>query len=164
MQVSILEPSLQPRVTLMRFLLLPPIVLVASAGIMLALHLNWPIANLVPSPVNWGGLVAATIGLGIAIWHARLFRRVGTNINTFGDPDKLTTEGLFTRTRNPMYLGMVVCLIGVAWALGSLSPWAGPLAFFALANFWYVPLEERAMARKFGSAYAQYQLAVSRWL
>jgi protein-S-isoprenylcysteine O-methyltransferase Ste14 len=148
----------------MRFVLLPPVALVLTAGAMLALHWNAPVASVVPPPFNWAGLLLIVAGLGLAQWHARLFRRIGTNINTFADPDQLTTEGFFSRSRNPMYLGMVLCLTGVAMLLGSLSPWLGPLGFFALANFWYVPVEERAMGRRFGPAYAQYQQRVRRWL
>lgn len=135
-----------------------------SVGLMLGLHLKIPVSELVARPFNWMGLLLIGAGLCGANWHARLFRRLGTNINTFGEPGTLTTDGLFRRTRNPMYLGMVVSLIGVACVLGSLSPLVGPLAFFVLANFWYIPFEERAMSMKFGSQYAEYQRAVPRWL
>ncbi len=148
----------------MRILLLPPIALVMLAGVMLALHRTVPVMGIVPSPFNWAGVVPIVAGLGLANWHARLFRRIGTNINTFGDPDKLTTEGFFGRSRNPMYLGMVACLVGTAVLLGSLTPWVGPVAFFVIASLWYIPLEERAMARRFGAAYAEYQRRVRRWL
>jgi protein-S-isoprenylcysteine O-methyltransferase Ste14 len=148
----------------MRYLLLPPIALVMLAGLMVALHRTVPVMGIVPWPFNWAGVVPIVAGLGLANWHARLFRRIGTNINTFGEPDKLTTEGLFGRSRNPMYLGMVACLVGVAILLGSLTPWVGPVAFFVIANLWYIPLEERAMARKFGAAYGEYQRRVRRWL
>ena len=53
--------------------------------------------------------------------------------------------------------------IGVAWLLGTLSPWLGPLGFYLLARTWYIPLEEQAMARKFGDAYMAYQRTVPRW-
>ncbi len=148
----------------MRLLLLPPIVVLMSVGMMFLLHVEVPIAQLLPQPINWAGFVLVVVGFGIANWHARLFRRIGTNINTFGEPGKLTTEGLFRRTRNPMYLGMTVLLTGVACILGSISTIAGPLAFFILANYWYIPLEERAMALKFGSEYSEYQRSVPRWL
>lgn len=148
----------------MRFLLLPPVVLLISVGMMFLLHTALPVMQLLPRPANWAGFVLIVAGLAIANWHARLFRRIGTNINTFGEPGKLTTEGLFHRTRNPMYLGMIVCLTGVACVLGSLSAMAGPLGFFILANYWYVPLEERAMAAKFGDQYHEYLRSVPRWL
>jgi protein-S-isoprenylcysteine O-methyltransferase Ste14 len=163
-RVGTLRRRLHPEVLPMRFVLLPPLALVLIAGAMLALHWNAPLASLVPQPFHWVGVVPIMAGLALAQWHARLFRRIGTNINTFADPDRLTTEGFFGRSRNPMYLGMLLCLIGVAVLLGSLSPWSGPVAFFALANGWYVPLEEKAMARKFGPAYADYRQRVRRWL
>jgi protein-S-isoprenylcysteine O-methyltransferase Ste14 len=131
---------------------------------MLLLHLKLPIAQVLPQPVNWVGFVLIVAGLGIASWHARLFRRIGTNINTFGEPGSLITKGLFRRTRNPMYLGMVACLAGLSLMLGSVSSIAGPVGFFALANYWYIPLEEKAMSSKFGIEYLEYQRSVPRWL
>jgi len=148
----------------MRFLLLPPVCMLIFVGLMYGLHRAAPVASLIPQPVNWAGVAIMAAGLGMARSHARLFRRIGTNIDTFGEPGTLVTAGLFARTRNPMYLGMVVCLVGIAFVMGSLSPFIGPLGFFLLANYGYVPLEEKAMAKKFGSAYADYRHNVSRWL
>lgn len=131
----------------MRLLLLPPIVVLLCAGLMAALHRAWPLATWLPSPWNWLGLVPA----------------LGTNLNTFGEPGSLRTEGLFRRTRNPMYLGMLIALLGLAATLGSASALAGPLVFFVLAQGYYVPVEERAMALKFGAAYDDYRRRVPRW-
>ncbi|MGN6829029.1 methyltransferase family protein [Paucibacter sp. M5-1] len=147
----------------MRVLLLPPFVFLMLAGLMWAAHVCAPLGLWLPRPLNWAGLGLIALGLGLAQWHARLFRRIGTNINTFGEPDRLTTEGLFRRSRNPMYLGLLIALLGLALTLGSLSPLFGPLSFFALAQCWYIPLEERAMAAKFGAEYARYRQAVRRW-
>jgi protein-S-isoprenylcysteine O-methyltransferase Ste14 len=147
----------------MRTLLLPPIAVLACAGLMALLHRFSPLATWLPTPWNWLGLVPVIGGLALAQWHARMFRRVGTNINTFGEPGTLRTEGLFRRTRNPMYLGMLIALLGLAATLGSASALAGPLLFFALAQFFYVPTEERAMAQKFGPAYDDYRRRVPRW-
>lgn len=147
----------------MRVFLLPPSVVLITISLMVLLHRHWPAFEWMPSPAHWLGLLPMAIGIGIAQWHARLFKRVGTNIDTFGEPGTLTTDGLFGRTRNPMYLGMLICLIGVAWLLGTLSPWLGPLGFYLLARTWYIPLEEQAMARKFGDAYMAYQRTVPRW-
>jgi protein-S-isoprenylcysteine O-methyltransferase Ste14 len=134
------------------------------AGVMAVLHWLTPVATLIPNPWNWLGLILVAAGLGIAGWHARLFHDLGTNIYTFGEPGQLTTDALYSRTRNPMYLGLLIVLIGVLVVLGTLSPLIGPLVFFGLANFWYIPWEERAMARKFGEAYAEYSKTVRRWL
>ncbi|MES2950659.1 MAG: isoprenylcysteine carboxylmethyltransferase family protein [Pseudomonadota bacterium] len=148
----------------MRILLLPPVAVFMAICLMLALHASLPIAYWLAPPFNWLGLVLVLCGFGTASWHARLFRRLHTNINTFGEPGSLTREGLFRHTRNPMYLGMLVMLIGTACVLGSLSPLVGPLCFFLLAHFWYIPVEEKAMASKFTDAYREYRRSVRRWV
>ncbi|MBD9394866.1 isoprenylcysteine carboxylmethyltransferase family protein [Acidovorax sp. ACV01] len=120
----------------MQRLLLPPVVWFASVGAMVILQRIWPLATLPPDAcvLAWmAGGVLVLAGLAIAQWHARLFKRIGTNINTFGEPGTLTTAGLFAYTRNPMYLGMLLALAGVALALGALSPWLLVLHFCARA-------------------------------
>ena len=151
----------------MQRLLLPPVVWFASVGAMVILQRIWPLATLPPDAcvLAWmAGGVLVLAGLAIAQWHARLFKRIGTNINTFGEPGTLTTAGLFAYTRNPMYLGMLLALAGVALALGALSPWLLVLQFFVLAQCWYIPLEERKLAASFGSQYADYCRDVRRWI
>jgi protein-S-isoprenylcysteine O-methyltransferase Ste14 len=148
----------------MQWISKPPIHVYILAGVMVVLHWLMPFAVLIPSPWNWTGIILIMAGLGIAGRHARLFFDLGTNIYTFGEPGQMTTKALYARTRNPMYLGMLIALIGLAVVLGTLSPFIGPLVFFALANFWYIPWEERAMAQKFGEAYAEYRRTVRRWL
>ncbi|MES2927515.1 MAG: isoprenylcysteine carboxylmethyltransferase family protein [Pseudomonadota bacterium] len=151
----------------MQRLLLPPVVWFASVGAMVILQRIWPLATLPPDAcvLAWmAGGVLVLAGLAIAQWHARLFKRIGTNINTFGEPGTLTTAGLFAYTRNPMYLGMLLALAGVALALGTLSPWLLVLQFFVLAQCWYIPLEERKLAARFGRQYADYCRDVRRWI
>jgi protein-S-isoprenylcysteine O-methyltransferase Ste14 len=132
--------------------------------VMLVLNFSVPLLRIVPQPMNWLGIVPIVAGLAISGWHSRMFERLGTNIDTFGEPGRLTREGLFSRTRNPMYLGFLAALTGLTFVLGSLSPVAILLVFFAMAQFWYVPTEEKAMSRKFGVEYAEYQRTVPRWI
>ncbi len=151
----------------MQRLLLPPVVWFASVGAMVILQRTWPVAVLPADGrvLTWSaGGVLVLAGLAMAQWHARLFKRIGTNINTFGEPGTLTTAGLFAHTRNPMYLGMLLALAGVALALGALSPWVLVLQFFVLVQCWYIPLEERKLAARFGSEYADYCRDVRRWI
>ncbi|HYF43391.1 MAG TPA: isoprenylcysteine carboxylmethyltransferase family protein [Ramlibacter sp.] len=131
---------------------------------MLALHRHAPVLQLWDGSLRWLGLLPVAAGLAIASWHARLFRRRGTNIDTFGEPGTIVREGMFRRTRNPMYLGFVITLSGLAACLGSLSPFLAVAAFKLLVHHWYIRVEERAMLRKFGQDYLEYQRTVPRWL
>ncbi len=148
----------------MRALLLPPVVLLACVCVMFVLDRKAPLLELWGAPYSWLGGALVLAGIAIAQWHARLFRRLRTNINTFEDPGTLTREGLFKFTRNPMYVGFVLSLLGAGVFLGSASPFLVCGAYALLTHFWYIRIEERALLRKFGSRYVEYQRLVRRWL
>jgi protein-S-isoprenylcysteine O-methyltransferase Ste14 len=144
--------------------LLPPVLFIASALLMLLLHHIWPVILIVSSPYHWSGLLLTVSGLGISAWHNRLFNHVGTNIYTFDEPGVMVTEGMFRITRNPMYLGFVLALTGLAVLLGTLTPPIVVLLFFIITDRWYITFEEEAMQRKFGDLYLNYQRRVRRWI
>ena len=147
----------------MKRILLPPVAWLLIVMVMGGLYAICPANPWLPQPYNWLGIAFVVAGWAIASWHARLFRKLGTNINTFGEPGTLTHEGLFRRSRNPMYLGMLTALIGVALVMGTACVLIGPVVFFALAQCWYIPAEERALAGKFGEEYLGYRKDVPRW-
>ncbi|MDP3855556.1 isoprenylcysteine carboxylmethyltransferase family protein [Phenylobacterium sp.] len=144
-------------------LLPPPLVLILLV-VMGALRLAWPGAILLPSPLNWLGLLPGALGVLLLLQGSGLFRRIGTNIQTFNEPGVLVTDGPFRLTRNPMYLGFLLLLIGVAVLLGAASPFAGPAVFAAASQFVYIPFEEKALRAKFGEAYEAYARRVRRWI
>lgn len=156
--------NIQLREPVMRLHILPPVAFVLCIAAMAALHAAVPIVGLLPQPFNWAGTAFITGGVGIAAWHARLFRRIGTNIHTFGEPGILVREGLFQVSRNPMYLGFAMALLGVAMLLGSATPFGVALAFVLLADRWYIEVEEQAMLKKFGVEYERYRQQVPRWI
>ena len=151
----------------MQRLLLPPVVWFASVGAMVILQRTWPVAVL-PADGRvlawWAGGVLVLAGLVVAQWHARLFRRIGTNINTFGEPGTLTTAGLFAHTRNPMYLGMALLLSACAMWLSHPLAWLVLPGFVAYITRFQIMPEERILRGKFGEAYQRYTQTVRRWL
>lgn len=144
--------------------LIPPLLFAITIPAMVAVHYWYPILQLVPPPYHWGGAALFPVGLVLAAWHKRLFQNIDTEINTFKQPNKLVTQGLFRVSRNPMYLGFTLALIGAWIYLGSLSSALFVLMFFLAAHCWYIPFEERAMDKQFGEAYRQYRQRVRRWL
>lgn len=144
--------------------LLPPRLFLAFAVLIALVSLYLPQTQTIAYPLNLTGLPLLITGLGISIWHSRLFRRRNTNINTFNQPDVLVKDGLFRHTRNPMYLGFVIALLGVAvLSLGSLFGFALVIAFVVITDRWYIRFEERAMLSAFGEAYQEYCQEVRRW-
>ena len=144
--------------------LIPPVFVFLSLAVMGALALFTSGSGLFPFPYNYVGIPLALFGLGIAGRGSRHFARVKTNINTFKNPDTLVTDGLFRYSRNPMYLGFLLLLLGAAIAFNTLYGLALPLAFFLAAQFWYIPFEEKRVKRIFGAAYDAYRLRTRRWI
>jgi protein-S-isoprenylcysteine O-methyltransferase Ste14 len=111
-------------------------------------------------------IVVAAAGIAVGLAGILAFRRATTTVNpmTPGNASSLVTGGIYRVTRNPMYVGVAIVLVG--WAVFLASPWAlvGVLAFVAyLTRFQIVP-EERALASRFRDAYASYAARVRRWL
>jgi protein-S-isoprenylcysteine O-methyltransferase Ste14 len=144
--------------------LMPPTLFYLCIAGMAALAWLWPVANTLDFPLNLAGLALVGLGLGIATWGSMHFDRLGTTIKTFDQPRRLVTDGLFRLTRNPMYLGFVLALLGVWLLLGSLSPLAGVLAFFVAADRWYIPFEERMLVAQFGWDFEAYRTRTRRWI
>jgi protein-S-isoprenylcysteine O-methyltransferase Ste14 len=143
--------------------ILPPVLLLVFTALMIALKSLLPEPVVVPFPFTWLGAIPALAGLGVTLTAARRFHRIGTNIRTFNDPTLLVTDGLFSWSRNPMYLGMSLFLVGLAIVLGTLPPLLLAAAFIVIADRWYIRFEEAAMRRKFGEDYVAYTERTRRW-
>jgi protein-S-isoprenylcysteine O-methyltransferase Ste14 len=119
---------------------------------------------MLPFPYNLVGIPVLVGGGAILVMASGRFRRLQTNINTFRDPDILVTDGLFAVSRNPMYLGFVLTLLGVAMLSSAASSLGVVAIFFLVTHFWYIPFEERAAEARFGEAYLAYKRKVRRWI
>jgi len=145
----------------------PPVAVVLVAGALmwvLAWALPWPGAEL-PGRVLLASLVALS-GVAAGVAGIIEFRRARTTVNpmTPGASSSLVERGIYRHTRNPMYLGMALVLLGWGIWLGSLVALLMLPPFSAyLTRFQIVP-EERALAATFGDAFAGYQRRVRRWL
>jgi protein-S-isoprenylcysteine O-methyltransferase Ste14 len=76
----------------------------------------------------------------------------------------LATGGIFRLSRNPMYLSMVLALLG--WAAWHGRPWLvlGPVAFVLYVTRFQIRPEERVLAQKFGAEYESYRRRTRRWI
>ena len=127
-------------------------------------HLLLPLANVVTGLWRLSGIIAMIVGLLVANSGAGEFRKAGTGFQLQTGGSSLVTTGPFRHSRNPMYLGMLLWLIGLAVLLGSLITFAFPLLFFALANFLIIPPEEKKLEQTFGERFLNYRQHVRRWL
>ncbi len=97
---------------------------------MVTLHYLAPIHQLLPMPFKYAGVPLVLGGICVTAVAARAFTRVGTPVVPFEKSTVVVTNGLFRFSRNPMYLGMVMALVGVAMLLRSAAAF-GPIPIFA---------------------------------
>ncbi|WP_447598632.1 methyltransferase family protein [Nitrospira sp. Nam80] len=104
---------------------------------------------------------AMIIGLGVVA-----FSRAKTTVNPL-KPDSassLVVTGIYGVTRNPMYLGLFVILIGWAIFLSNALGFVCLALFILYMNRFQIEPEERALASLFGKEFAAYRSRVRRWL
>src|ERR1700732_2640292 len=104
---------------------------------MWALHRWLPVGHWIASPWNRLGAPAAGIGVAIDLLALRRFRQARTPVNPW-DPSKanrLVTDSVFIISRDPMYLGLLLLLIGLALWLGSASVWLIPPLFLVVTTY-----------------------------
>jgi protein-S-isoprenylcysteine O-methyltransferase Ste14 len=144
--------------------LIPPILFLLCLATMVLLRWLWPINIVFPSPWRWLGVLAIFVGIATGAMGARQFIKAKTNLRPFREADTLVTTGPFRYTRNPMYLGLALCLLGAWVLLAVLSPLIGVVVFLVVADRWYIQFEEQMLRRKFGPKFEDYCTRVRRWI
>lgn len=146
---------------------IPPPILLLITGTIMWFVANSAFANTVsvPYPIV---IAVALAGIGVTIDVLALFefRSVQTTVNPL-KPDSATTlvrSGIFSRSRNPMYLGLLFILSGWAAWLGSLSNIVVLISFVPLITVLQIKPEEAALTTLFGQDYVDYCQQVKRWV
>lgn len=145
--------------------ILPPIWFVIFISTGYLVHYFVPAARVFDFGDTIIGIGLIVFGLVISNYSSVLFAREKTEIlPTSATNSKLITYGPYHYTRNPMYLGMIAILFGVAAWVGTLPLYVAAVVFFCLFNFVIIPFEEGKLSRIFGEQYGTYKKKVRRWL
>jgi protein-S-isoprenylcysteine O-methyltransferase Ste14 len=108
----------------------------------------------------------AAVGIFVSASAIRQFKTAETTISPL-QPDSATSlvhNGIFAKTRNPMYVGLFLILLGWAVWLQSASNLGVLLAFFLWLNELQIKPEEAALRKVFGQGYIDYCKRVRRWI
>jgi protein-S-isoprenylcysteine O-methyltransferase Ste14 len=143
---------------------LPPTYLLVAIVVMLALHFLLPAIQIIPGPWNILGVVPLACGIALNLVADKAFREAATTVKPFEESTVVITTGVFRITRNPMYLGYVLILIGVALIVRSLTPYAVIPVFAVLMDRVFIRVEEQMLEAKFGQAWLGYAKKVRRWV
>jgi protein-S-isoprenylcysteine O-methyltransferase Ste14 len=159
-----MSPDKKPkRMISMKKLFIPPVCVFICLLLIAAFYFLLPRYNLVPFPVNLAGGPIAFFGF-VPMGKARdLFRKHRTTL-AIERPSCLVTEGIFSKTRNPMYAGMFLLLFGVGICFGNLFSIITAIGFIFTMQFVFIPEEEKLMHGAFGPEYLEYKKKVRRWI
>lgn len=162
---AVTEPSVKDHPDV---IMLPPLILLIVLAI--AIALEWVAGLHFLPPMSWSGwslyagllLVVAAFALGG--WALLTFAAVGTNASPHEPALHLALSGPYRFTRNPMYLGFLLLLVGVS-LIFSLE-WGLILApvLAVILHYGVVLREERYLTEKFGQPYRDFVGRTRRWL
>ena len=143
---------------------MPTTYLLIAIVVMVALHFLFPVVRIIPPLWNLLGLIPLVLGVIINLIADQAFHKANTTVKPFDESTALIREGVFRISRNPMYLGFVLILIGIALLLRSLTPYVIVVAFAILMDRMYIRVEERMLAEEFGTEWEEYKRNTRRWL
>ena len=108
--------------------------------------------------------VAAGAAIGLAgVWS---FRQARTTVNPL-NPERSTSlvrSGVYRYSRNPMYLALLLVLIGWGLYLANALSLLAALGFIPYMNRFQIAPEERALSQAYAESFAEYRRQVRRWL
>ncbi|NVJ96640.1 MAG: isoprenylcysteine carboxylmethyltransferase family protein [Alphaproteobacteria bacterium] len=109
-------------------------------------------------------LALCLVGIWLAAREKNRFVRAGTTFYPGDTASKLITDGAYRYSRNPMYLGMVVALIGLWPLTDGYVPGILLVIFAGIITKFYIVPEEKHLTERFGQDYLDYKRSVRRWL
>ena len=146
---------------------IPPGAIVLVTAVLMWLS-SWavPILGLVIPARDVLALGIAIAGGVISILGVVSFRRAGTTVNplTPEASSSLVLSGVYTLSRNPMYLGFLLLLLGWGIYMSNALALAFVPAFFVYINRFQIEPEERALTSRFGQEFVSYSSRVRRWI
>ncbi|MDP4093298.1 MAG: isoprenylcysteine carboxylmethyltransferase family protein [Bacillota bacterium] len=144
--------------------ILPPTLFMICIGLMVLIGLLFPICIIINFPYNLIGILVIVPGIAISAAGENLFKHSNTTVMTFDEPTCLVLHGLYRFSRNPMYLGFVLALLGLWIVFSSISSFLVIIVFVILVDFFYIRFEEAALNKKFGKEYLEYTKRVRKWI
>lgn len=144
----------------------PPVYALAAIMLMWLLDKYYPLLETTQQwPKIVGGLLIP-VGILIDVLSIVQFRKARTTVNPLRpeSTSSLVTSGFYAHSRNPMYVGMLLCLVGITLMLRSLTPLVVLPLFVLVVTLMQIIPEEKALDKIFGEEFQYYKQRVPRWL
>lgn len=115
-------------------------------------------------PLNLFGILFLIIGFWIMMNAHHLFTKNKTGVPPTSKTSKFIVKGSYKFSRNPMYLGMGLILLGIGVLIGSWISIIASILFVIIMDYTWIPFEERKLEKQFGKKYLDYKKKVGRWI
>ena len=143
---------------------MPPTYFIVLLFSSIGLHFLFPVMRLISLPYNYLGILIIIFGIILNLWTDSLFKKRQTTVKPHEMPNFFISSGPFRISRHPMYLGMILILLGVAAFLGSLISFVFPIIFVMIIEKLFIPMEEKNLEKEFGDKYIAYKKRVRKWI
>lgn len=110
------------------------------------------------------GSVVLLLGLVLLVLAGGLFKQADTDMVPFKDVSALVTSGIYRFSRNPMYLGMALILLGCAIIVGVANALVVPVVFMVIIHYRFILPEEQLLRQLFPETFPVYCSQVRRWI
>jgi protein-S-isoprenylcysteine O-methyltransferase Ste14 len=145
---------------------IPPVLLFVVVAFLMWLASVWLPGIELPIAIRIVAfIIFAGTGAVVAIAGVKAFARIETTVNPT-TPEKsssLVTSGIYGRTRNPMYVGLLLALVGWGLFLSRVYSLVLCVGFVVYLNQFQIKREEEVLTTMFGLDYQRYKQQVRRW-
>ncbi|MCK5037800.1 MAG: isoprenylcysteine carboxylmethyltransferase family protein [Thermoplasmata archaeon] len=124
-------------------------------------------ANFIPDPYNWAGVLLIPVGMFIVIWAN--YALLWTGRIEFKDrepmqrPKTLVLTGPFRFSRNPIYFGNILMMMGLVIVWSSIVTLVLLILVYLLFRY-FIKKEEIILKEEFGKEYRKFKKRVRRWI
>lgn len=110
------------------------------------------------------GIALIIIGIGFIVLGRREFARYGQPTDPGHPTSSVVKTGVFSISRNPLYLGCVILFFGIGLAINILWTLVLLVVSIILCHYVLIVPEERYLVARFGNEYKEYMARVHRWI
>jgi len=147
----------------MKNLYIPPTLITYCILIMITLYFFVPQFNLIGFPYNLIGILIAFSGFVLMGKARDLFKKHQTTLK-IEKSNNMINEGVFSKTMNPMYMGMMILMFGFSIFSTNVIALFLPFIFMTIVRLIFIIKEEQLMFETFGEDYLEYKKNVRRWI
>ena len=142
----------------------PPMIYVVAVAAAFVAQYVAPRTLGADAPARFPGVVMLLAGIALTFWAIRTMRAANTNVSPNRAADSLVTKGPFAISRNPIYLGNTIAMLGLAGVVNSRWIVLAAFAAAALVSNLAIRREEAHLASRFGPAWDAYCQRTPRWI